>query len=322
MKNSAIKSALRSIEIEKKGLCSLEKALLGHLSQPFSHSIEAIKAIGGRVIVTGVGKSGHIGCKFASTLASTGTPAFFIHAAEANHGDLGMISQDDVIIALSWSGETDELKAILSYSRRFSIPLIAITSGEKSTLASHADIILTLPKESEACPYGLTPTTSALMQLAIGDALAIALLESRHFTEQDFHDFHPGGKLGILLSRASDVMHTGARLPLVKIGTSLMDSAHILSEKKFGCVAIIDENQRLQGIMTEGDIFRNFHKDFNNLVVDDVMTPNPKIIMADTLLTIAMNLLQRHNISVLLVVDDNQRPIGIIHFLDLLREGV
>ncbi|AGH17075.1 polysialic acid capsule expression protein [Candidatus Liberibacter asiaticus str. gxpsy] len=322
MKNSTVQCALRSIIAEKRGLSSLESSLQGELSFQFHCAVEKIKAIKGRVVITGIGKSGHIGSKLASTLASTGTPSFFVHAAEASHGDLGMITRDDLIIVLSWSGSSDELKAILYYARRFSIPLIAITSENKSVVACHADIVLTLPKEPESCPHGLAPTTSAIMQLAIGDALAIALLESRNFSENDFYVLHPGGKLGTLFVCASDVMHSGDSIPLVKIGCPLIDAITILSEKRFGCVAVVDEGQKLKGIITEGDIFRNFHKDLNTLSVEDVMIKNPKVILEDTLLTVAMQLLRQHNISVLMVVDDCQKAIGIVHFLDLLRFGI
>ncbi|MBL0849342.1 MAG: KpsF/GutQ family sugar-phosphate isomerase [Candidatus Liberibacter ctenarytainae] len=323
MKNSAVQSALHSIAVEKKGLCSLEQSFLGELlPSSFNRAVEMIKATKGRVVVTGIGKSGHIGSKLSSTLASTGTPSFFVHAAEANHGDLGMIIKDDVIIVLSWSGEAHEIKEILCYAHRLSIPIIAITAGEKSNLASYADVVLQLPKEPEACPHGLAPTTSSIMQLAIGDALAIALMESRYFTEHDFYALHPGGKLGTLGISASDVMHTGARLPLVQMGSSLRDAVQILSEKRFGCIAVIDDNKRLQGIVTEGDIFRNFQKDIDTLVVDDIMTKKPIVVFADTLLTVAMNLLQRHNISILVVVDNEQKIIGIVHFLDILRVGI
>ncbi|AKK19797.1 KpsF/GutQ family sugar-phosphate isomerase [Candidatus Liberibacter africanus] len=322
MNNLAIQSALQSIIAEKKGLCSLETSLQGTLSSHFISAVERIKNIKGRIVVTGIGKSGHIGSKIASTLSSTGTPSFFVHAAEANHGDLGMITPDDLIIALSWSGESNEIKAILCHARRFSIPLIAITSEQKSVLACHADIVLQLPKELEACPHGLAPTTSTIMQLAIGDALAMALMESRNFTENDFHALHPGGKLGSLFVCASEVMHYGIRLPLVKMGSSLIDAIPIMSEKRFGCVAVVDEGQRLKGIVTEGDIFRNFQRDLNALTVEDIMTKDPKVILEDTLLTVAMQLLQQHNISVLMVVDDNKKTVGIVHFLDLLRFGI
>jgi arabinose-5-phosphate isomerase len=322
VKNGAIESAVRTIETERRGLEALERVLAGELAGPFSQAVEIIGNITGRVIVTGVGKSGHIGAKLAATLASTGTPAFFVHSAEANHGDLGMISPDDAIIAMSWSGETAELKGILSYCRRFSVPLIAITSGAASSLGREADAVLLLPKEQEACPHGLAPTTSTLLQLAIGDALAVALMEARGFTATDFHVFHPGGKLGASLTHVADIMHTGERLPLVPRGTPLRQAISTLSKKHFGCVGVLDDEGRLCGIVTDGDIARNLDRTLSELNVDDIMTVNPKTVRPTTLATGAMAVLNNHNISALLVIDDDRRPVGLIHFHDLLRIGV
>ncbi len=318
----AVASALRTIETERNGLASLERALAGPLSQPFSDAVDAIFRITGRVIVTGVGKSGHIGSKLAATFASTGTPAFFVHPVEANHGDLGMIARDDVIIAMSWSGESTELQGIIAYSRRFQIPLIAITSGETSTLAKAADIVLSLPREQEACPHGLAPTTSTLMQLALGDALAVALLESRGFTALDFRTFHPGGKLGASLAHVGDIMHRGDVLPLVAQGTGLQQAVTILSQKRFGCVGILDGEGRLSGIITDGDIARSIGRNLGGLVVDDIMTRTPKTVRAESLATAAMAILNQHNISALFVIDDTSHPVGVVHFHDLLRIGV
>nr|WP_316655724.1 KpsF/GutQ family sugar-phosphate isomerase [uncultured Gellertiella sp.] len=318
----AVASALRTIETERNGLASLERALAGPLSQPFSDAVDAIFRITGRVIVTGVGKSGHIGSKLAATFASTGTPAFFVHPVEANHGDLGMIARDDVIIAMSWSGESTELQGIIAYSRRFQIPLIAITSGETSTLAKAADIVLSLPREQEACPHGLAPTTSTLMQLSLGDALAVALLESRGFTALDFRTFHPGGKLGASLAHVGDIMHRGDVLPLVAQGTGLQQAVTILSQKRFGCVGILDGEGRLSGIITDGDIARSIGRNLGGLVVDDIMTRAPKTVKAESLATAAMAILNQHNISALFVIDDTSHPVGVVHFHDLLRIGV
>ena len=230
-RREAIQSALRTLTTEKAGLDALVAALGNGLAEPFAAAVDAIAGISGRVIVTGVGKSGHIGAKIAATLASTGTPAFFVHPAEANHGDLGMISHDDAIIAMSWSGESSEIKGIVAYSRRFSIPLIAMTSGENSALAREADIVLALPKAAEACPHGLAPTTSTLLQLALGDAVAIALLEARGFTPDDFRGFHPGGKLGATLTHLSEIMRTGDDLPLAALGTRMPEAVMTLSNK-------------------------------------------------------------------------------------------
>lgn len=318
----AIESALRSVAAERIGLQALEKALTGYLAGPFCNAIDVIGSISGRVIVTGVGKSHHIGGKIAATFASTGTPAFFIHPAEANHGDLGMIARDDAIIAMSWSGESAELHGMISYSRRFSIPLIAITSGEHSTLAREADIVLLLPKEQEACPHGLAPTTSTMMQMAMGDAIALALLEARGFTALDFRTFHPGGKLGAMLSHVSDIMHRGDEIPLVPFGTSMPDAITVLSLKRFGCVGIVDEAGKLCGIITDGDIARSLTRNLGDLNVEDVMTRSPKTVEMDTLATSAMAILNQHNISALFVADEEGIPSGIVHFHDLLRIGV
>jgi len=322
IENSVLESARRTISIERRGLEALERALDDGLSGPFSQAVETISAIKGRLVVTGVGKSGHIGVKLAATFASTGTPAFFVHAAEANHGDLGMIGDQDAIIAVSWSGQAPELKAILNYSRRFSIPLIAITCDEKSVLGEAADIVLKLPKEAEACPHGLAPTTSAMMQLAIGDALAMALLDARGFTARDFHVFHPGGKLGASLTHVSDIMHKGDRLPLVAEGTPMQDAIKVLSSKHFGCVGVLDGDGKLCGIVTEGDMARNLSRNLAELAVDDIMTRTPKVVKPKVLATAALALLEEYHIGALIVVDDDNRPVGLVHFHDLLRIGV
>jgi len=260
--------------------------------------------------------------KIAATLASTGTPAFFVHAAEANHGDLGMISTTDVVLAFSKGGESAEIRSIVAYTRRFSIPLIAVTCSEKSSLASAADIVLLMPNVAEACPHGLAPTTSTLMQLAIGDALAIALLEARGFSARDFHVFHPGGKLGASLSHVADVMHTGDRVPLVASGTSVPEAITTLSRKHFGCVGITAEDGRLCGIVTEGDLARNLARNLSELLVDDIMTRPPKTVKSTVLATAALAMLNQHSIGALIVIDDENRPIGLVHFHDLLRIGV
>ena len=219
--NGVIASARRTLATERQSLVSLEQAFDGDLAGPFMQAVETIGGISGRVIVTGVGKSGHIGVKIAATLASTGTPAFFMHAAEANHGDLGMVGLGDAVLALSKGGESAELRNVIAYTRRFSIPLISMTCSPDSSLAKASDVVLLMPNVEEACPHGLAPTTSTMMQLAMGDALAIALLEARGFTARDFHVFHPGGKLGAALSHVAYVMHTGERGPLVANGLSL-----------------------------------------------------------------------------------------------------
>ena len=319
--NDIISSAIRTLKTEQAGLVALVEAFVPPLSDEFIKAVETIKNIKGRVIVTGVGKSGHIGTKIAATLASTGTTAFFVHSSEANHGDLGMIGRDDAIIALSWSGETTELKGVLAYSKRFNIPLIAITSKRDSTLGKEADIALAVPKEKEACPHNLAPTTSALMQLAIGDALAIALLENRGFTAGDFRTFHPGGQLGASLTYIRDIMHSGDRIPLVSSGTQMTEAIMQISEKGFGCVGVVDESGHLAGIITDGDLRRNLKTDLLGEMVDSVMTANPKTIQGDMLAISAMEILDNSSITALMVTDDN-KPVGIVHFHDLLKIGV
>jgi arabinose-5-phosphate isomerase len=275
----------------------------------------------GRVIVTGMGKSGHIGAKIAATLASTGTPAFFVHPAEASHGDLGMITPQDVVMALSWSGETEELRNIVFYSRRFRVPFIAVTSRAKSTLARSADIALTLPRVDEACPHGLAPTTSTLVQLALGDALAIALLETRGFTADDFYKFHPGGSLGANLTHVRDVMHTGERLPLAPLGTLMNEALLLISQKGFGCLGIIDGRGKLVGIITDGDLRRHLTGgDILSRPVEEVMTRDPKTIGPGALVASALEILNSASITALLVVEERQ-PVGIVHMHDLLRIG-
>ncbi|MRN66872.1 sugar isomerase, KpsF/GutQ [Brucella sp. 10RB9215] len=317
---AAITSALRTIKTENAGLVALEEALNNGLSGPFVEAVERIVASRGRLVVTGVGKSGHIGSKLAATFASTGTSAFFVHSGEANHGDLGMIGLEDVILAISWSGETVELKGIVNYSQRFRIPLIAITSRQDSALGRAADVVLLLPKATEACPHGLAPTTSTMMQLAIGDALAIALLEARGFTPSDFKTFHPGGSLGASLIHIRDIMHRGNRLPLVKMGTPMPDAMKVLAQKSFGCVVVTDDAGELAGIVTDGDISRNLSRNLSALAVDDIMTRSPRTIDQNMLASAALKTINENHIGALIVVEAN-RPIGLVHFHDLLRIG-
>lgn len=315
-------SAIRTIGTEVAGLQTLANAIEGDLGREIGKACEIIRGISGRVIVTGVGKSGHVGGKLAATLASTGTPAFFVHPSEANHGDLGMIARDDVVVALSWSGETQELKGVLAYSSRFQIPLIAITRNAQSALGQEATVCLELPRSKEACPNGLAPTTSTTMQMAVGDALSVALLESRGFSADDFGIYHPGGSLGANLSRISDIMHKEDRIPLVREKTSMEDAILVLSEKRFGCVGITDATGKLVGLFTDGDLARNLDKDFRSLKVDDLMTREPKTISKDALVTSAMATLEEFNISALIVTDGKDSvPVGIVHLHDLLRIG-
>lgn len=321
-KPTNIESALRTIAFERKGLEAVSDALSNDMGEAFEAACDTMRDIGGRVIVTGVGKSGHIGTKIAATLASTGTPAFFVHPSEANHGDLGMIARDDAIIALSWSGETAELKGVIAYSSRFSIPLIAITKNKNSALGKEATVCLELPTVEEACPNGLAPTTSTTMQMAIGDALAVALLESRGFSADDFGIYHPGGSLGSKLMSVSEVMHTGDSIPLVAENTPMSEAVMMLSNKRMGCVGVTDATGKLIGILTDGDLARNLDKDLQSLSVNDLMTRDPKTINGSALVTSAMATLNSFNISALIVTDTDGKPEGIIHLHDLLRIGV
>jgi arabinose-5-phosphate isomerase len=273
------------------------------------------------VIVTGMGKSGHVGRKIAATLASTGTPAYFVHPGEASHGDLGVITKDDAIIALSWSGETAELRDLTDYAKRFGVALIAVTASADSTLAKAADIALVLPAAKEACPLGLAPTTSTLMQLALGDALAVALFESRGFTALQFKEFHPGGKLGASLTFVRDVMHQGDAVPLVPLGTRMSDALVVMTGKGFGCVGVTDTGSALVGIITDGDLRRHMRDDLLKSPVDAVMTRNPKSIRSDQLAAEALEILNARKVTALFVVDKT-KPVGLVHVHDLLRIGV
>ena len=319
--NAAVQSALRTLEVGTGGIAAIAAALQGPLGTAFTDVVELIRQAKGRVIVTGLGKSGHVARKIAATLASTGTPAFFVHAAEASHGDLGMITPDDVIVAVSWSGEQPEMKNLVNYSARFAIPMIALTSNAESSLGQAARIVLELPKVREACPHNLAPTTSTLMQAAIGDALAIALLESRGFTALEFAKFHPGGKLGAMLKHTSDLMHTGDAVPLKPVGTAMSDALIEMSAKGFGCVAIVDARGQLAGIITDGDLRRQMKPDLMTLRVDDVMTRNPKVVDRGSLASEALELLNSAKITTLIVTEAG-KPVGIIHLHDLLRAGL
>jgi arabinose-5-phosphate isomerase len=320
--NAAVQSALRTLEAEGSGIEAIEAALRSDLGEAFAKATDLIREAKGRVIVTGLGKSGHVGRKIAATFASTGTPAFFVHAAEAGHGDLGMITTDDVILALSWSGEQPEMKTLITYAKRFRIALIAMTAERDSTLSQAADVALTLPKAREACPHNLAPTTSSLMLLALGDALAIALLEGRGFTSVDFSVLHPGGKLGAMLKHISDIMHTGAAVPLKPLGTSMSEALVEMTSKGFGCVGIVDAREAIVGIVTDGDLRRHMVRpDLMTALVDDVMTKNPKTIRGNLLASEALEILNASKITALIVTEAN-KPVGIVHLHDLLRAGV
>ena len=317
---SAIQSAQRTLSTEAAGLQLIHDAMGAELGQAFKHAVETILAAPGRVIISGMGKSGHVGRKIAATMASTGTPAHFVHPGEASHGDLGMIQPDDVILAMSWSGESSELADIIAYARHNGVKLIAITSRADSSLGLGADICLCLPKAQEACPNGLAPTTSTTMQLALGDALAVALLESRGFTSQDFRRYHPGGKLGAQLRQVSAVMHTGDRLPLIELGKMMSDAIVAISSKGLGCVIVVTPDSKLAGLVTDGDLRRHMAPDLLARRVDDIMTKAPKSVTPDTLIAEALEIMESRKISSLVVLEHDQ-PVGLIHILDLLRIG-
>ena len=316
-----IASALRTLEAGSGGITALSAAIHDGLGTAFIAAVDLISAARGRLIVTGMGKSGHVGRKIAATFASTGTPAFFVHPSEASHGDLGMITPDDAIMALSWSGETAELKDLIDYSRRFRIGLIAVTAVTDSTLGRAADVVLAMPQAREACPHNLAPTTSTLMQAALGDALAIALLESRGFTAVDFGHFHPGGRLGAMLKFVRDIMHTGAEIPLAPVGARMSEAIAEMTAKTFGCVGITDRRGHLVGIITDGDLRRHMSANLLDLAVEEVMTPQPRTVRPDQLVSEALELLNSSKKTQLMVVDGG-KPVGVVHFHDLLRAGV
>jgi arabinose-5-phosphate isomerase len=317
---AVLTSALRTLEAEGSGIEALTAAIRDRLGASLIAAIDLIRAAQGRVIVTGMGKSGHVAHKISSTLSSTGTPALFVHPAEASHGDLGMIANNDVILALSWSGETAELKNLTDYSRRFRIGLIAMTANAESTLAKTADVVLVMPQAREACPHNLAPTTSSLMQLALGDALAIALLESHGFTATDFGLLHPGGKLGALLKTVRDLMHSGASVPLAPLGTAMSDAILEMSTKGFGCVGIVDAQGALAGIITDGDLRRHMRNDLLDARVDEIMTRAPKTVRPDQLISETLEILNSLKVTALFAVEAG-KPVGILHVHDLLRAG-
>lgn len=311
-----IASAHRVLKAEASAL----EALAESLGTAFIAAIDAVAGASGRVVVSGMGKSGHIARKIAATLASTGTPAFFVHPGEASHGDLGMIMPGDAVVALSNSGETPELSDIVAYTRRFEIPLIGITSRAGSSLAQASDVALILPPVPEACPMGLAPTTSTTLMLALGDALAVALLERKGFTAADFQVFHPGGKLGQRLLKAADLMHGGDGVPLVEPATGMTEVLLVMTRKRLGCAGVVQDG-RLIGIITDGDLRRHLSGDLMAQDARTVMTANPKTVPANMLAAEALRIMNAMSITTLFVVDDG-RPVGVLHVHDLLRSGV
>ena len=315
-----IEVATRALSIEMEGLQAVSNALKHNLGGCLSQAVEILLRLSGTLIVTGMGKSGHIGRKIAATLASTGTPAHFVHPADASHGDLGAVRKDDAVLALSWSGETAELSDIVAYTRRFGVPLIAITSRARSALGRAADVVLVLPQVPEACPNGLAPTTSTTAQLVIGDALAICLLSRRNFTSEDFGQFHPGGKLGSRLRQVRELMHTGSDIPLISSESTLSAAIFEMTSKRLGITGIIDNEGHLVGVFSDGDLRRAMKEAFRDHPITDVMSRNPRTISPDALAEQAMAQLNANQITSFFVLEDD-KPVGIITIHDLLRAG-
>ncbi|MBQ3695893.1 MAG: KpsF/GutQ family sugar-phosphate isomerase [Alphaproteobacteria bacterium] len=318
-------------EIKKSAQHTLacEKAVLDMMQQRMDDAFvtvaDKILHLTGRVIVTGMGKPGHIGKKIAASLASTGTPAFFVHPAEASHGDLGMITKNDLVLALSNSGESKELFDIVNYCKRFAIPLVAITSAPDSTLGKAADYILQIPNKQEApeaCPFNMAPTTSMIATLAMGDALTVALMNMRGFTKELYHDRHPGGKLGNVLVKVKDIMAKDDALPVVPDTMKMADALMVMSKKMLGCIGILDADGHLAGMITDGDLRRHMSPDLMTKSVTDVMNPNPTTISGDILGSEALNIMNTKKITNIFVVDADNKPLGLIHMHHLLQAGV
>lgn len=322
MTQSATRASIREtaakvLQIEAAAV----EALAAELPADFEAAVEAILATEGRVILSGIGKSGHIARKISSTLASTGTPSAFVHPAEASHGDLGMITPDDLVILISNSGETAELRDIVAHVARFSIPMIGISGRQDSTLMRAAQYRLTLPDAPEACVIGMAPTTSTTLTLAMGDALAVCAMEQRGFRPEQFRTFHPGGKLGAQLSKVSQLMHQGAALPLVTAQTPMSDTLLVMTEKSFGIVGVLDSEGRLQGVISDGDLRRNMAR-LMSCVAGEVATPSPRVTAPDLLAAEAMAVMSAHKITALFALDDEKRPVGLLHLHDCLRAGL
>ncbi len=315
-----IDCAKRTINSEIEAIRAMENAL----DKSLSDALDIMQKATGRVIVTGMGKSGHIGTKIAATLASTGTPSFFIHPAEASHGDLGMLTEDDVVLAISNGGESKELSDIIIYCKRYGIPLIAITKNPDSSLGRAGDILLKLPDYREACPLGMAPTTSTTATLMLGDVLAVCLMERKGFSKLDYKRRHPGGKLGAMLQKVSDLMHRGDEIPIVTENTIMQEAMLTMSSKMLGCVGVVDTSGKLIGIITDGDLRRAMSSDILSKKVTEVMTVNPRTISPDVLAAEALNTMNNtgKGITQLFVLDEDQKPVGVIHIHDCLRAGV
>jgi arabinose-5-phosphate isomerase len=316
-----VAAARATMAAEIAGLQALDGWIGGAGAGPFAATVERLFGQAGRLVVSGVGKSGHVARKIAATLASTGTPAMFVHPTEASHGDLGMIGRDDAVMALSKSGEATELADLIHYTRRFDVPLISMTCREASTLTKAATIALTLPDMPEAAGDTNAPTTSTTMMMAMGDAIAVALIRRRGFTPDDFRVFHPGGKLGAQLKKVSDLMHVGAELPLVRHDAPMREVLLTMTERRFGCAAVIDAAGDLVGLVTDGDLRRHMGPDLLSLPASDVMTRNPRVTGPDAFASEALRIMNELKITQLLAVA-NGKPVGILHVHDCLRAGV
>mgnify|MGYP001770641493 CR=1 FL=1 len=320
MNHDVLEKARRVFDTEIEGLIRLRDSL----DEGFLKAVDILYNCKGKVITTGIGKSGHVAQKVASTLSSTGTPALYLHPAEALHGDLGVVDKEDVLLAFSNSGESAEVLALLPYIKFLGVPLIAVTNSPNSTLAKHADVHLFLNIEREACPLRLAPTTSSTASLVLGDAIAMVLMELRNFTPEDFALRHPGGSLGRRLKKVSDLYHTGQEVPIVKEDTPMREAIIEMTSKGFGAVAVVNQEGVLTGIITDGDLrrFVNRGGDLNNSLARDVMTKNPKTARPDELAAEALRRMEDYKITVLIVVNEEKKPIGIIHMHDILRAGI
>jgi arabinose-5-phosphate isomerase len=323
MAQSDVDAAQRVLDCAREAIDALAKSLDGN----FSRAVDIILGSQGRVIVSGMGKSGHVARKIAATLASTGTPAHFVHPAEASHGDLGVVTRIDALMILSNSGETAELSDLITFAKRFSVPLIGIAAREDSALLRAADVALLLPRAREACPMGLAPTTSTTLMLVLGDALAVALMERRGFTPDQYRDLHPGGSLGKSLIRVSDIMHGGGELPLVGENTRLRDALEVMSEKGFGCTGVVDSVGNLIGIFTDGDLRRSVNRLTADSRIGELMTRSPKTAAPADLAAQALAFMNGHTpkLNVLFVIEPSQtlrKPVGILHLHDCLRAGL
>lgn len=316
VRNTDILSAENTIDIEIEAILELKKLL----NEDLSKALDMIEAARGRVILTGMGKSGHIAKKIAASLASTGTPSFFIHPAEASHGDLGMITEDDVIIAISNSGESKELIDILNYSKRFGIKLIAITKNPESSLGKAGDIVLKLPVSKEAGPLGLAPTSSTTATLVLGDIITVAMIERRGLSKAQFNDCHPGGKLGSILQRVKDLMHTGNSMPILDENANINQIILEMTSKRLGCVGFVDNQGNLSGMFTDGDLRRCINQDLTSVCAKDIMTKNPITIDKDMFCSQAVKIMNQKQITNLFILED-KKPIGVIHIHDLLKSG-